>query len=218
MQKRQDPEYRQMENDKRRERRQRKRESLSNSSAPSPKRSFRCSTTTKSPPATKPRRTPRQIVVQITETHSVADAEEPIYATNESILDEEEVTLEEVEAGDHSDLHLLKEDIVSPEQHYEISYANEEEEDPETIDQENDSVIEFPSSPIKEVAERKTIPIKSPPPTKTPSPPTPEEVLPPCPCSQSAALKRVAALSRELSVFERRRLESGILQFADDFM
>lgn len=40
----------------------------------------------------------------------------------------------------------------------------------------------------------------------------------PCVCHQSMALSRVASMAKEMSAYDRRRLESGLLQFVDDFM
>lgn len=59
--------------------------------------------------------------------------------------------------------------------------------------------------------------------TIQPPPPPPETITAPsspeaCACSHSNALKKLADLSKDLAPMERRRLESGLLQFAEDFM
>lgn len=44
-----------------------------------------------------------------------------------------------------------------------------------------------------------------------------DDFTPECPCSESMVLMELAAASRELSVYQRKSFESGLIQYLEDF-
>lgn len=199
MQKRMDPEFRRLENDKRKERRQRKRASGSLASSPAAKTvaSSRKSSPQKSNGTTRiaiPRTSKRtaavsQPAVSQLQLKSEKDDEEPLRT------ELNDLTTEETDTNYDDDDH--DQDLI---------YASDCEILPES------SAAQVQDKQQEHIV---TVSIEQ---SSAPPPPAPVPEQPPCSCSQSAALAKLATISRELSVFDRRRFESYLLQSAEDFM
>lgn len=202
MQRRQDPEFRRMENDKRRERRQKKRESSAGANTSSRRRI----TTTSNRSARKPKSPVKKSTRQATVSSTEAEHEE-----NE--MEDEMISTGELDHG-----LRLKDDPDSSPKQVDTNYDDDDRDISYNTDSEIAPEESSATEPQEETEQEHVLNVSIVQANERPQPATLASEEPPCSCSHSPALANLAALSRDLSTFERRKLESGLIRFTEDFM